>query len=164
MASAKLKISKNNVVGFHYTLTGDDGKVMDSSVGSNPLEYLHGHSQIVPGLENALQDKENGAKLNVKVQAKDGYGEYNPDLLITLPKDQFQKQKNFQIGTVFELDDGQGNAFLVSVKEIKDKEVIVDANHPLAGKNLNFDVEVVSIREATAEELKHGHVHNGGCC
>lgn len=164
MATAKLKIAKNNVVGFHYTLTGDDGKVLDSSIGAQPLEYLHGHSQIVPGLENALSNQENGTKLTVKVSAKDGYGEYNPELLITLPKDQFKKQKNFEIGTVFELDDGQGNAFLVSVKEIKGQEVVVDANHPMAGQNLNFDVEVVSIREATAEELQHGHVHNGGCC
>jgi FKBP-type peptidyl-prolyl cis-trans isomerase SlyD len=154
-------ISDNRVVGIHYTLRSDSKEVLDSSEGQEPLLYLHGHSQIVPGLENALVGKKLGDKLNVSISPDDGYGEYDPRLTSVVDKKQFPQQAQLEVGALFEFSNAQGQPVVVRITELQGETVTVDANHPLAGQNLHFDVEVVLVREATKEELDHGHAHSG---
>jgi FKBP-type peptidyl-prolyl cis-trans isomerase SlyD len=153
-------IAKDQVVSFHYTLTDEQGTVIDKSE-DQPLVYLHGASNIIPGLENALLGKVVGDKLTVTVQPADGYGEYQPEMVQDVPRNLFQGVDNIEIGMQFQAqaDDGMQ---VVTVKDVTDEAVIVDGNHPLAGKTLNFDVEIVEIRDASAEELQHGHAHGAG--
>jgi FKBP-type peptidyl-prolyl cis-trans isomerase SlyD len=153
-------IAKDQVVSFHYTLTDEQGTVIDKSE-DQPLVYLHGASNIIPGLENALVGKVVGDKLTVTVQPADGYGEYQPEMVQDVPRNLFQGVDNIEIGMQFQAqaDDGMQ---VVTVKDVTDEAVIVDGNHPLAGKTLNFDVEIVEIRDASAEELQHGHAHGAG--
>jgi FKBP-type peptidyl-prolyl cis-trans isomerase SlyD len=153
-------IAKDQVVSFHYTLTDEQGTVIDKSEGQ-PLVYLHGAGNIIPGLENALVGKVVGDKLTVTVQPADGYGEYQPEMVQDVPRNLFQGVDNIEVGMQFQAqaDDGMQ---VVTVKDVTDEVVIVDGNHPLAGQVLNFDVEIVEIRDASAEELAHGHVHGAG--
>jgi FKBP-type peptidyl-prolyl cis-trans isomerase SlyD len=148
------------VVSFHYTLTDEQGTVIDKSE-DQPLVYLHGASNIIPGLENALVGKVVGDKLTVTVQPADGYGEYQPEMVQDVPRNLFQGVDNIEVGMQFQAqaDDGMQ---VVTVKDVTDEVVIVDGNHPLAGQTLNFDVEIVEIRDASAEELQHGHAHGAG--
>ena len=154
-----LMIGDNAVVSIHYTLTDDDGAVLDSSEGAEPLNYLHGAGNIIPGLEKALVGKTTGATLKVSVAPEEGYGDVQPDLLQQVPLAAFQGVETVEPGMAFEAHDAQGNVRSVVVKSVDDETVVVDANHPLAGVQLNFDVEVVAIRDATEEEIAHGHVH-----
>ncbi len=154
-----LMIGDNAVVSIHYTLTDDDGAVLDSSEGAEPLNYLHGAGNIIPGLEKALVGKTAGATLKVSVAPEEGYGDVQPDLLQQVPLAAFQGVETVEPGMAFEAHDAQGNVRSVVVKSVDDETVVVDANHPLAGVQLNFDVEVVAIRDATDEEIAHGHVH-----
>ncbi|NDC38328.1 MAG: peptidylprolyl isomerase [Proteobacteria bacterium] len=154
-------ISANHVVGIHYTLRDDKKEVLDSSEGQEPLLYLHGHSQIVPGLENALTGKKLGEKLSVSISPQDGYGEYDPKLTSVAQRQQFPNQAQLEVGALFEFSNAQGHPVVVRVTELEGDSVTVDANHPLAGQNLHFDVEIVSIRPATKSELDHGHAHEG---
>ncbi|MEY2862874.1 MAG: hypothetical protein RLY58_581 [Pseudomonadota bacterium] len=153
-------IAKDQVVSFHYTLTDEQGTVIDKSEGQ-PLVYLHGAGNIIPGLENALVGKVVGDKLTVTVQPAEGYGEYQPEMVQEVPRNLFQGVDNIEVGMQFQAqaDDGMQ---VVTVKDVTDEVVIVDGNHPLAGQTLNFDVEIVEIRDASAEELAHGHVHGAG--
>jgi len=153
-------IAKDQVVSFHYTLTDEQGTVIDKSE-DQPLVYLHGASNIIPGLENALLGKVVGDKLTVTVQPADGYGEYQPEMVQDVPRNLFQGVDNIEVGMQFQAqaDDGMQ---VVTVKDVTDEVVIVDGNHPLAGQTLNFDVEIVEIRDASAEELQHGHAHGAG--
>jgi FKBP-type peptidyl-prolyl cis-trans isomerase SlyD len=153
-------IAKDQVVSFHYTLTDEQGTVIDKSE-DQPLVYLHGASNIIPGLENALVGKVVGDKLTVTVQPADGYGEYQPEMVQDVPRNLFQGVDNIEVGMQFQAqaDDGMQ---VVTVKDVTDEVVIVDGNHPLAGQTLNFDVEIVEIRDASAEELQHGHAHGAG--
>ena len=155
-------IAKDTVVSIHYTLKGDDGKVLDSSEGQEPLFYLHGHGQIVPGLEKELNGKAPGAKLTVKVSPDEGYGAYDPKLSSLVDKKQFPKGAKFENGALYEFTNSQGQPVVVQITEVHDEQVKVDANHPLAGKTLHFDVTVVEVRDASKEELEHGHVHGPG--
>ncbi len=154
-----LMIGDNAVVSIHYTLTDDDDAVLDSSEGAEPLNYLHGAGNIIPGLEKALVGKTAGATLKVSVAPEEGYGDVQPDLLQQVPLAAFQGVETVEPGMAFEAHDAQGNVRSVVVKSVDDETVVVDANHPLAGVQLNFDVEVVAIRDATDEEIAHGHVH-----
>ncbi len=154
-----LMIGDNAVVSIHYTLTDDDGAVLDSSEGAEPLNYLHRAGNIIPGLEKALVGKTAGATLKVSVAPEEGYGDVQPDLLQQVPLAAFQGVETVEPGMAFEAHDAQGNVRSVVVKSVGDETVVVDANHPLAGVQLNFDVEVVAIRDATEEEIAHGHVH-----
>lgn len=154
-------IQPNTVVHIHYTLTGDDKKVIDSSRDSDPLPYLHGHGQIVRGLENALAGKRVGDKVSVRVSPEEGYGHYDAELVQTVGRDEFPEGSHFEVGAMFEAAGPNGEPFVIRITEINGDEVVVDGNHPLAGQHLNFDVEVITIRQATTQELEHGHVHEG---
>lgn len=153
-------IQKDQVVSFHYTLTDTQGTVIDKSDGQ-PLVYLHGASNIIPGLENALVGKTVGDKLTVNVAAEDAYGEYQPELVQEVPREMFQGVDNIEIGMQFQAQADDGIQ-VVTVKDVNDKFVFVDGNHPLAGQDLTFDVEITEIRAASAEELQHGHAHGVG--
>lgn len=153
-------IAKDQVVSFHYTLTDEQGTVIDKSE-AQPLVYLHGASNIIPGLENALVGKSVGDKLTVTVQPSEAYGEYQPEMVQEVPRNLFQGVDNIEAGMQFQAQTDDGMQ-VVTVKDVTDDAVIVDGNHPLAGQTLNFDVEVVDIRDASEEELAHGHAHGAG--
>lgn len=154
-----MKIANDCVVAIHYTLTDENGQQLDSSAGGEPLTYLHGHGGIIPGLENELTDKEKGDSLNVVVQPADGYGDFNPDMLQQVPREAFQGVDSIEEGMQFQAQGEGGQMQMVVVREVTDETVLVDGNHPLAGQVLNFDVSIESVREASAEEIEHGHVH-----
>ena len=153
-------IANDHVVSFHYTLTNAEGETLDQSQGE-PLDYLHGAGNIIPGLEKALEGKNLGDKFTVNVSAADGYGEYNPDLVQEVPAQMFQGVDNIEAGMQFQAQTDDG-VQIVTVKAIEGENIIVDANFPLAGQDLTFEVEIVEIRDASAEELEHGHVHGAG--
>ncbi len=153
-------IAKDQVVSFHYTLTDEQGTVIDKSE-AQPLIYLHGASNIIPGLENALVGKSVGDKLTVTVQPSEAYGEYQPEMVQEVPRNLFQGVDNIEAGMQFQAQTDDGMQ-VVTVKDVTDEAVIVDGNHPLAGQTLNFDVEFVEIRDASTEELAHGHAHGAG--
>jgi len=153
-----MKIADQKVVGIHYTLTDKEGKQLDSSEGGEPLMYLHGAGNIVEGLESALTDKEQGDQLNVVVEPAQGYGDYNEGLKQEVPKSAFQGVDRIEVGAQFQAQSDQG-AVSVTVVEVSDDSVVVDGNHPLAGQALHFDVTVTEVRDASDEEIAHGHVH-----
>lgn len=156
-----MQIKENSVVSFHYTLTGKDGQVIDSSEGNQPLTYLHGVGQIVPGLESALLGKQSGDKLDVEVSAEEGYGEHQEYMVQQVPREAFQGVDDIEPGMQFQAQTPQG-AMTVTVTAADETTVTVDGNHPLAGQALFFAVEVVSVRDASEEEISHGHVHGEG--
>ena len=153
-------IQNDQVVSFNYTLTDAEGTVIDKSEGQ-PLVYLHGAGNIIPGLENALTGKNVGDKLTVHVPAAEGYGEYSAEMVQEVPRNMFQGVDNIEAGMQFQAQTDDGMQ-VVTVKEVTDESIFVDGNHPLAGQDLNFDVEIVEIRPASQEELDHGHVHGAG--
>jgi len=157
-----MTIKENSAVSFHYTLTYDDGQTLDSSTGKDPLAYLHGAGNIIPGLESALEGKSVGDAMVVAVTAAEGYGEVQKELIQEVPRDAFQGVDSIEVGMQFEAQTGQGGTVPVTVTAVTDEIVTVDGNHPLAGKNLNFDVSIEDVRDATEEELEHGHVHGVG--
>ena len=154
-----LLIGEKLVVTIHYKLTDDSGKMLDSSEGKNPLAYLHGSGNIIPGLEKALVGKIHGAKLQVKVEPAEGYGVLRPELIQVVQKSLFQGVDSVDVGMAFEAAAPDGARQQIIVKKVEGDKITIDANHPLAGVTLNFDVEVVGVREANQEELSHGHVH-----
>ncbi len=154
-------IAKDTAVKFNYTLKDDDGNVLDQSPEGQPLAYLHGHSNIIPGLEQQLEGKSAGERVNAIVEPVDGYGEYQELAVQKVPRDNFQGVEDIQAGMQFQSEAG-GQVMLVTVTDVNDEEVTVDANHPLAGKRLTFDVEIQEVRAATEDELNHGHVHGAG--
>jgi FKBP-type peptidyl-prolyl cis-trans isomerase SlyD len=156
-----MKAASGMVVRMHYTLTDDSGEVLDSSQGSDPLAYLHGHGNIIPGLERALEGKEAGHKSKVTVAPADGYGEVNQEAIFEAPREHFPPEMTLEVGQRVHAEGPNGNITLTVVK-LTDKGAVLDANHPLAGKTLHFDVELVEVRAATKEELTHGHVHGAG--
>ncbi|GAB2725487.1 FKBP-type peptidyl-prolyl cis-trans isomerase [Halomonas garicola] len=156
-----MQIAQNSVVAFHYTLTNDAGEVLDSSEGREPLTYLHGTGNIIPGLEKQLEGASPGEKLNVSVTPEEGYGEVQEQLMQEVPRDAFQGVENVEPGMQFQAQT-EGGPLMVTVKKVEGDTVVVDGNHPLAGQNLTFDVEISEVREASAEEIEHGHVHGEG--
>jgi len=156
-----MKIAHEKVVSIHYTLTNGEGTVLDSSSGGQPLAYLHGFGNIIPGLENALEGKAAGDKLQVTVDPEQGYGARDERLVQAVPRSAFKGVDELAPGMQFQAQGPQGTR-LVVVTQVADDVVTVDANHPLAGQTLHFDVEVSEVRDATSEELEHGHVHGPG--
>jgi FKBP-type peptidyl-prolyl cis-trans isomerase SlyD len=156
-----LKISQNSVVTIQYTLTNDLKEVLDRSSAKDPLVYLHGTGSLIPGLEQSLEAHVAGEKLNVTVKPEDGYGVRNDKMLQNVQKSEFPKDEVLAVGMRFQVS-GEDGPMVLTVVEIKDEEVIVDANHPLAGVNLHFDVEIMDVRAATENELSHGHAHGPG--
>ena len=154
-----MKVADNCVVSIHYTLTDDGGTVIDSSSGREPLKYLHGAGNIIPGLERALLDCEAGEQKQVVVQPAEGYGEIQVGLIQKLPRDLFAGADKIEVGMQFQAQGPQGQVQTVTVRDVEDDGVTIDANHALAGVVLNFDVSIEEVREATEEEIAHGHVH-----
>jgi FKBP-type peptidyl-prolyl cis-trans isomerase SlyD len=158
-----MNISTNSVVTMHYTLKngGDQGDVLDSSVGAEPLVYIQGMGQIIPGLEKQMEGKAKGDKLQALIAPVDAYGERNDQMVNSMPKSEFPEPDQLAVGMQFQVDTDQG-PLVLTILEVKDDEVVLDGNHPLAGFTLHFDVEITDIREATEEEIAHGHVHGEG--
>ena len=155
-----MKIAGNKVVTIEYTLSDDTGAVIDSSHAGAPHRYLHGARNIVPGLEDALAGLEAGDRKTVVVSPDRGYGPIQQDLVHSVPRTQFPPGP-IKKGMTFHAHSDKGPA-LLRVVDVSHQQVIVDANHPLAGKTLRFDVRVIAVRDATSEEIAHGHVHGPG--
>ncbi len=156
-----MKIAKNHVVSIDYTLTDDQGKVLDSSEGHAPLVYIQGIGNIIPGLEKALEGKGIGDHLKVRIKPEEAYGVRDDNLVQKVPAQHFESPESLELGMQFEVETSEG-FLVVTVVKIDKEEVTVDGNHPLAGVPLNFDVRVKEIRDATAEEIQHGHAHGPG--
>ena len=148
------------VITFHYTLTDPSGEVIDSSQGHEPLSFIEGEDQIIPGLEATVITLAAGDKQVIHVEAAQAYGPRDDEHVVTVPRSEMPMQE-IGIGDQFQTDDTAGSP-VWTVAEVTDTHVILDANHPLAGLDLTFDVELVEMRDATAEELAHGHVHGAG--
>ena len=154
-----LTIGDGMVVSTHYTLTDNDNTVLDSTDESGPMVYLHGAENLIPGLEDALAGKTVGDKFKVSIDAEDGYGEVLTELMQIVDISTFEGVDTVEPGMQFESESEDGEFELIVVKHVEGNEVTIDSNHPLAGLTLNFDVEVIDIREASSEEIEHEHVH-----
>jgi FKBP-type peptidyl-prolyl cis-trans isomerase SlyD len=156
-----MNITKNRVVSINYTLTDDHNNIIDSTSGSEPLDYLHGFENIIPGLERALEGKIQGDQFSITIPAADAYGERDDKLIIDVPLDRFQGVDAVKKGMQFHAQTPDGFR-MITVTRVAGETVTIDGNHPLAGLALTFDVTVNAIREANAEELAHGYVHSHG--
>jgi FKBP-type peptidyl-prolyl cis-trans isomerase SlyD len=156
-----MQIAQDSVVSIHYTLTSDSGEVIDSSSGADPLTYLQGHGNLIPGLERELEGKKSGEKLSVRIAPADGYGEMDDTLVQDVPRAAFAGAPEIQVGMQFQAQSNHGPR-TVTVTKVETDVITVDGNHPLAGKHLNFAVEIIDVRAASEEELAHGHVHGPG--
>src|SRR5262245_37419899 len=156
-----MKITREAVVTIHYTLKNDAGETIDSSAGGDPLAYIHGVGNLIPGLERELEGKASGDKVSVKIAPADGYGEYDKKLVQQVPRRALKGIGNIQVGMNLQAQTEQGPR-AVTVTRVAGDMVTLDGNHPLAGQNLNFQVEITDVRAATEEELAHGHVHGPG--
>jgi len=153
-----MEVTKDRVVTIAYTLKDDSGQVLDSSENHGDLEYLHGHQNIIPGLEKALDDKAVGETLSVSIEPADAYGERNEEMIQTVPRSMFQGVDEIEPGMRFQAQT-EGGVTVVTIKDVNGDEITLDGNHELAGETLHFDVEVKDVRPASEEEIEHGHVH-----
>jgi len=155
-----MTVKQNAVVSIHYTVRDEDGVQLDSSEGREPLVYLHGANNIIPGLESALEGRQVGEQLQVSVTPEEAYGEHHDHLVESVPVQAFGEQP-LEVGMRFEAQTERGPLSVV-ITHIDGDHVTVDGNHPLAGKPLSFDVTIAEIRDASAEEVAHGHAHGPG--
>ena len=153
-----MQIAANRVAVIDYTLKDDDGDILDASQNGEFL-YLHGAHNIIPGLEAALEGKQAGDSIDVSIEPRDAYGERDPERIQVVPRDMFQTDEEIQPGMQFHAQSPDGHMMIITVTEVDDDEVTIDGNHEMAGMKLHFSVDVVDVREATAEEIEHGHVH-----
>lgn len=157
-----MTIAQQKVVTIHYKVVDvASGETIDSSEGGQPMTYLHGAQNIIPGLEAALEGKSAGDELEVTIAPEDAYGEYSEERVQKVPMEAFEGVEKVEPGMAFTAQTEQGPINLI-VTEVDEAVVTVDANHPLAGKSLQFSVKVESVRDASEEELAHGHVHGEG--
>jgi FKBP-type peptidyl-prolyl cis-trans isomerase SlyD len=156
-----MQIGDQKVVTLHYTLTDNDGRVIDKSEDGS-FAYLHGASNIIPGLEDALTGKSAGEEMSVSVSPEQAYGVRDEAMLQQVPKNMFEDASQIAVGTQFHAQGPNGEMLVVTVMEVEEEHVIVDGNHPLAGVELNFDVKIIDVRDASEEEVEHGHVHAPG--
>jgi FKBP-type peptidyl-prolyl cis-trans isomerase SlyD len=162
--SKPTRVENNVVVSLAYTLTVD-GQLYDSSDGHAPFNYLHGHRNIIPGLENALVGLSAGESREVLVSPSEGYGEFDPESLIDMDRELFPQGYEPQVGAFLHVRGDDGQVHTACIHEIHDKTITLDLNHPLAGKELLFKATVLDLRAATEEELQHGHIHQScDCC
>jgi FKBP-type peptidyl-prolyl cis-trans isomerase SlyD len=157
-----MQVANDTAVSIHYTLTNDAGEVLDSSIGQETLDYLHGTGNIISGLEGAITGKSIGDKFKIRIEPADAYGEIHEDRVQVISRDMFEGIDDIQVGMQFHADVSHGPG-VVTVVSINDDDITIDGNHPLAGIALTFDVEVIDIRPATSEEMDHGHIHGAGC-
>lgn len=155
-----MTIKHNSVVHIHYTLTNDAGETLDSSAGKEPLMYMHGNHNLIPGLEDQLLGKAVGDKFNADIEAEDAYGLHHEEAIQQIPLSALANVPNLQVGMELQASTNEGPV-TVRVVEITEEHALLDGNHPLAGERLHFAVEVVSVRDATESELQHGHAHGG---
>jgi len=156
-----MQIEKNKVVSIDYTLKNDDGQVLDTSEGREPLNFIHGNGQLIPGLEEALEGKVKDDKLNVSIPPEKGYGMRSEQMIHAVDRSNFEAGAEIEEGMQFQAQMDQGVQLLTVVK-VEDDKVTLDGNHPLADQTLHFDVDIKDVRDASAEELEHGHVHGPG--
>ncbi|MCE9666593.1 peptidylprolyl isomerase [Myxococcus stipitatus] len=156
-----MRVGKDSIVSLDYRLHLGDGQVIDQSAPGQPLAYLHGHRQIVPGLEGALEGMNKGESKQVVVQPGQGYGEHDPEGVRTVPRSMLPPGFTPQAGQTLMAQTDQGDISL-RIREVRGDDIVIDLNHPLAGKTLHFDVTVQDVRAASSEELSHGHVHGPG--
>lgn len=156
-----MNIANETVVSMHYTLTDDQGGTVDTSAGREPLTFLQGAGNIIPGLEQALMGKKTGDKFKVSLTPDKGYGERDERLVQKIPRAQFQGAPSLQVGMQFQVN-SHGGPMILTIVGIEGDEVTVDGNSEMAGKNLHFDIEITDVRKATQEEIDHGHVHGPG--
>ncbi len=157
-----MTVKKDKVVEMHYTLKNDTGDVLDSSKGQAPMPFLQGHGNIISGLEKAIEGMKVGESCDVSVEPAEAYGEHHFEAIQEIPKEALQGIDNLVVGMDLQSQDEKGNPLVVRVTEINKDSVIIDANHPLAGQTLSFSVSIEGIRDATKEELEHGHIHTHG--
>lgn len=158
-----MKVEQNKVVSFHYSVADESGETVDSSrERGEPLTILAGHGNIIPGLEKALDGRVAGDSFKITVPAAEAYGARNEDMVQRVPKKYFQQGDRLKAGDVTVLALKDGGHRVVTVKKVGMTAIDVDLNHPMAGKDLSFDVEVTDVREASEEEIAHGHVHGPG--
>ncbi|MDB5051348.1 MAG: peptidylprolyl isomerase [Fibrobacteres bacterium] len=156
-----MQISKNKVVSIDYTLTDAKGEVLDSSTKEQPLHFIQGQGHLIPGLEKALEGKTTGENIKAQIPAKEAYGARDEALMQIIPKENFEDIADLKVGMELEAESEDG-VRVITVVGIEGDRVIVDGNHPLAGMDLSFDVTIVGVRDATKDELGHGHVHGPG--
>ncbi len=158
-----MTVTKDRVVSIDYNLKDSEGQLIDSSPNGEPLVYLHGNDNIIKGLEKHLEGKGAGDQVNCVIPAAEGYGERDESLVFKVDKSEFGTDAQVEVGMQFEAHGEEGTQ-IVTVVGIANNEITIDANHPLAGEELHFSVKVVDVREATSEELEHGHIHAVGGC
>jgi len=156
-----MNITKDKVVSMHYTVKNNEGALIDTSDGKEPLLYMQGHKNIIPGLENEMEGKTVGDKVEATIEPANAYGEVIEELIQDVPRTAFEGVDKLEVGMNFQAQSEQGPVNVV-ITNVSDETVTVDGNHPLAGQTLNFNVEVVEVRDATEEELSHGHAHGAG--
>ena len=154
-----MNIKEKCVVAINYTLTDNEGNLLDKS-DDGPMAYIHGIGTVIPGLERELEGKAAGDNIKTSIEPEDAYGEVQPQLIQQVSKDMFQGVEKVEPGMQFEARGADDATMMVQIDKVEGDMVTINGNHPLAGMTLNFDVDVVDVREATAEELEHGHVHN----
>ena len=157
-----MRISEQKVVTMNYEVVDDQGQLIDRSEEGGPLAYIHGNGQLIPGLETALEGRGKGDKVAVDVPPEQGYGERDEEGVQTVARNQFDDSVEIEVGMQFEAQDDDEGHQIVTVVAVDGENITLDTNHPLAGKNLCFEVEILDVRDASAEELSHGHVHGPG--
>lgn len=162
MTDKHLTVSDGLIVSLDYALRLDDGEVIDTSAGREPLDYLHGSGQIIPGLEQELHGLAVGDEKDVEVAPADGYGLRDADAFQEIPMAAFPPDAELEPGMAFELLSNSGDPITAFVAEVRPESVLLDFNHPLAGETLHFRIKIAALRAATAEELAHGHAHGAG--
>lgn len=157
-----MAIAANKVVTMNFVLTDDDGNVLDATDKDGPFSYLSGNNMVLPKLEEAVSGMIIGTKKNLRLEAADAYGVYNEQIVQVVGKENFPQDFELEVGMSYVASNPDGAQMPFVITEVRDEDVTIDFNHPLAGKNLNFDIELLDIRDATSEELAHGHVHGPG--
>jgi FKBP-type peptidyl-prolyl cis-trans isomerase SlyD len=157
-----MQVAKHKVVSIDYTLTDNEGQMIDSSQGSGPLDYVHGEGNIIPGLEVALDGKAAGDRIEVSIAPVDGYGELIEELRQVVSRDTFGDTPDLEVGMRFRVPTDDGGQMVFRIVGIEGDAVTIDGNHELAGVTLNFDVTIQAVRDASPEEIEHGHAHSDG--
>ena len=157
-----LTIQKNHVVSIDYALKSDQGNLIDTSEGRSPLVYLHGTGALIPGMENALDGKSEGDEFKVSIPPAEAYGNHNENLLHNVERKELAHLPDLAVGMELEVQTEEGQTMVMTIVELSDDTVVLDGNHPLAGQTLHFEIKVRNVREASAEEISHGHVHGPG--
>lgn len=157
-----MQITQNKVVSLHYVVKDDSGSVLESTRDREPLVYIQGTQTILPLLEEKLEGKQEGDSLKIRIPMEDAYGPRREELIAVVGREQFSPDVEISVGQEFYYLDENDQMMTVTIVGVEDEAITIDSNHPFAGMDLNFELEVVGVRDATAEEIDHGHVHGPG--